>query len=423
MPTVSRELPARPHLDVPRREARELLTLWRQHAPEAFDRIRGRHPKFRQSDDTQLKQETIRLSDAQLVVAREYGSPSWAELKRRIEASPHSHELLRAIHADDRDTAIRILTTHPGLLHLPVNSANWGPPMSHAANLGHLDLIKAIAALGARDYQHAFDRALLQGEIETARWLHAQGAALAPGIVMGACETLNADGLRFLAGLKAPFTNAEGDRLAPLALVLETYARNPGPKHEVLRIFAEQGYAFPDTPMVAFHRGDLARLETFLRRDPALVQRRFGLRDIYPAELGCANEGRSGMNGTPIDGTTLLHLAIDFDEQEIFDLLLAHGADVNARAATDAAGFGGHTPLFNAVVSCAYTNGRQRDAAMTRSLLHRGASPELRASLRKFLDWRDEPGWHEASNVNPGEWARDFPERGWVSVESLELLK
>ena len=28
------------------------------------------------------------------------------------------------------------------------------------------------------------------------------------------------------------------------------------------------------------------------------------------------------MHWTPIDGTTLLHLAIDFDEDEIFELLL-----------------------------------------------------------------------------------------------------
>jgi ankyrin repeat protein len=57
------------------------------------------------------------------------------------------------------------------------------------------------------------------------------------------------------------------------------------------------------------------------------------------------------MHWTPIDGTTLLHIAIDFDDEEIFDLLLAEGADVNARAKVDAEGFGGHTPIFNAVVS------------------------------------------------------------------------
>jgi hypothetical protein len=97
--------------------------------------------------------------------------------------------------------------------------------MSHAANLGRLEIIQAIDALGARDHQHAFDRALLQGQIACARWLHAQGAKLAPGIVMGTCETLNAAGFSFLLELGAPLTDDRGNRLAPLALVLETYGR------------------------------------------------------------------------------------------------------------------------------------------------------------------------------------------------------
>src|ERR671921_538359 len=75
-----------------------------------------------------------------------------------------------------------------------------------------------MAPLGARDVQHAFDRALLQGRIESARWLHAHGATLAPGIIMGSCETLNADGFDFLADLGAPLTDEHGDRRAPLAL-------------------------------------------------------------------------------------------------------------------------------------------------------------------------------------------------------------
>ena len=129
------------------------------------------------------------------------------------------------------------------------------------------------------------------------------------------------------------------------------------------------------------------------------------------------------MHGTPIGGTTLLHLSIDFDEQEIFDLLLEQGADVNARALVDPDGFGGHTPLFNAVVSDAYTNGLQRDASMTRTLLERGASPVVRATLRKFLDWREEPGWHEAHDVTPAEWAKGFPEKGWVNHEALRLIE
>jgi ankyrin repeat protein len=358
------------------------------------------------------------LNDAQLVVAREYGFSNWAELKERIDGNTVARLLQEAIHNDDREAVVRLLRANPNMLHIPLWSGNWGPPMSHAANLGRLEIIKAVAELGARDFQHAFDRALLQGKLESARWLHEHGAKLEPGIVMGACETLNPAGLGFLAELGAPFTDAKGDRMAPLALVLETYGRNPAGKHAVLEIFARQGYALPDTPMMAFHRGDVARLKEFLRRDPGLVERRFSLTEIYPPELGCAKDGKSGMHWTPIDGTTLLHLAIDFDELEVFELLLSVGADVNARANVDAEGFGGHTPIFNAVVS----HGR-RQGAMARRLLEAGASVGVRASLRKFLDWCEAPRWHLAQNVTPAEWARTFPDQGWVNDEAVELLE
>lgn len=422
MPTVTRRLPDRPHLDVPRREARELLGLWRAAQPEALERIRQSHPKFRATDDAALVTAPFRLSDAQLVIAREYGFTQWAELKRRIASHAIVDELDNAIRANDREVVVRLLRASPELLHVPVWSGNWGPPMSHAANLGRLEIIQAVAELGARDYQHAFERALLQGRIDCARWLLAHGARLTPGIVMGSCETLKPQGLRFLVEHDAPFTDEHGDRLAPLALALETYQRIPAAKHEVLAIFAENGYELSDTPIMAFHSGRLDRLEKHLDRDPKLIERRFRYREIYPTELGCAGDGRSGLHGTPLDGTTLLHLAIDFGEQDIFDLLLARGADVNAGAFVDADGFGGHTPLFNAVVSSANSCGLQRDAAMARALLGRGASPNFRTSLRKFLDWREVPGWHVARDVTPAEWGRGFPEKSWVNREALRLV-
>ena len=51
MATVSRSLPEHPHLDVPKREARELLDQWRKGEPDAFERIRRRHPRFEDADD------------------------------------------------------------------------------------------------------------------------------------------------------------------------------------------------------------------------------------------------------------------------------------------------------------------------------------------------------------------------------------
>jgi hypothetical protein len=240
MATVSRDLPGRPHLDVPKREARALLKEWREGKAEALDRIRNRHPRFREAELGAVAASKFLLNDAQLVMAREYGFSSWMELKERIDGNTVAGLLQEAIHKDDKETVVRLLRAHPNLLHIPLWSGNWGPPMSHAANLGRLEIIKAVSALGARDHQHAFDRALLQGKLECARWLHENGAKLAPGLVMGTCETLNPAGLGFLAELGAPFTDAKGNRMAPLGLVLETYGRNPKGKHAVLEIFARQ---------------------------------------------------------------------------------------------------------------------------------------------------------------------------------------
>jgi hypothetical protein len=409
MSTVSRDLPAHPHLDVPKKQAQELLSESKKKLPDALDRLRRRHPRFQTTDDDFIANH-VKLSDAQMVIAREYGFTSWTILKKRITGNTVAQLIDKAIRGNDHAAVKQLLTAYPGLLDVPVVSGNWGPPLSHAANLGRLDMVKTIASLGAKDVQHAFDRALLHGDLEVAGWLHEQGGSFTPGIIMGACETLNDRGFGFLDDAGVPLTDAKGDRLAPLALVLETYSRNSNGKHAILRRFQKRGYQWEDSPMMAFHCGDQDRLQRHLQNDPQLFHRRFSYREIYPPELGCADDNRSGLHGTPIGGTTLLHLSIDFDEREIFDWLLDNGADVNAAAAIDEEGFGGHTPLFNAMLSKTYAGGRQHTAYMIRRLLAQGAAPDVRVDLRKYLDWRDEPGWHIAKNVTPLEWANSFPE-------------
>lgn len=421
MSTVSRGLPVNPHLDVPKKQSRELLELCRQYSGDALDRIRRHHPKLCSMNDQTLAQQ-VKLSDVQFVVAREYGFKSWAQLKERITGNTIARLIDKAIRANDVKSVTELLRAYPNLLHVPVSSGNWGPPMSHAANLDQLEIVKAIAALGAKDFQHAFDRALLHGDIETARWLLGQGASILPGTIMGSCETLNPHGFGFLDDEGAAFTDEKGNSQAPLAMILETYSRRPEGKHEILKRFKARGYTWADTAMMAFHSGDLDLLKSHLKKDRSLLSRRFSYREIYPPELGCADDGRSGLHGTPIDGTSLLHLAIDFDEREIFDWLIEQGADVNAPALIDDACFGGHTPIFNAIVSDAYVNGRQRDGYMGRRLLELGADVNVRVSLRKFLDWRDEPGWHVKHNVTALGWASDFPERGWVSKEIVQMI-
>jgi ankyrin repeat protein len=422
MSTVSRRLPASPHLDVPKQQARQLLQQCKAKSIDALDRIRRRHPRFHKAEDDDISIRA-KLSDAQLVIAWEYGFSSWRELKERITGSTTAQLIDTAIRSNNVDLVKQLLTASPNLLQVPVRSGNWGPPMSHAANMGLLEMVKTIAALGATDFQHAFDRALLQGQIATAQWLHEHGAVFTPGIIMGSCETLNDAGFGYLVDAGVPITDHKNDPLAPLAMVLQTYSRHPRRKRAILQRFKARHYQWADTPMMAFHCGDIGGLQMHLQQDPAMIGLRFSYREIYPPELGCADDRRSGLHGTPIDGTTLLHLSIDFDEREIFDWLLDQGADVNAAALIDEEGFGGHTPLFNAIVSDGYANGRQRDAYMLQRLLQLGADPNVTVNLRKYLDWRDIPGWHIAKNVTPLEWAASFPERSWVNREAVGIIE
>src|SRR5215831_10630050 len=113
MATVSRGLPERPHLDVPKREARELLHQWRNAEPDALERIRHRHPRFAGADNSRVAAGPFRLSDAQLVIAREYGLAHWTELKQRITANSEMKLLAAAIRADDRDAAVRLIQAQP----------------------------------------------------------------------------------------------------------------------------------------------------------------------------------------------------------------------------------------------------------------------------------------------------------------------
>jgi ankyrin repeat protein len=133
------------------------------------------------------------------------------------------------------------------------------------------------------------------------------------------------------------------------------------------------------------------------------------------------------LHGTPLAGTTLLHMCVDFDEMEIARWLIEHGADVNARAEVDADGFGGQTPLFGCVVSQAYLCGLQRDAEFARLLLDRGANPNARASLRKQLRFVPDESIHEYRDVTPLAWGKRFYNPGshghsWVSEPALRLI-
>lgn len=404
-----RHLPVRPNLDQLRRQAEDLLRGIGRGDANALAELAASHPGRPDAHEATL-------ADAQLALARSYGVVTWPRLVVACDMTD-------AIWRDDVETVERLVDEHPSVLEEDARGVrgNWGPPMSYAANLGRDRIITVLRARGAADVQYAFDRACLQGQLETARLLYDMGARPEPGAVMGPCETLNGDGLRFLLDLGAPFADAEGDRLAPVGLILETYARESAGKHACLELAALHGIELPDTPVMALHRGRVDLLEAHLRVDPDLLARRFDHEDIYPPALGCHADHAAALHATPLAGTTLLHIAIDFDEMEILQWLLERGADVNAPALVDADGFGGHTPIFHTVI--AEPIWMRHDDRVARLLLERGADPNVRASLRKELRGVDDESLHEYRDVTPIAWGRRFHERQFVSGPALAAIE
>jgi Ankyrin repeat len=406
-----RHFPVRPNLEQLRHQAKDLLRAIRKGDPAAVAELQEHHPK-------PIEPATAKLADAQFALARSYGLPSWPRLVTACRMTD-------AIWRGDVQAVRKLVLKDPRLLHEAARGradCNWGPPMSYAANVGQDAIIQMLRDLGATDLQHAFDRACLQGKIETARRLYAMGARPRPGCVMGPCETLNAAGLALLLELGAELADEHGDGLAPVALLLQTYSRWPEGKHKCLELVAARGTALPDMPVMAVHRGRIDLLEAHFARDPHLLTRTFSHEEIYPPELGCGPDHSFALHGTPLAGTTLLHVCVDFDEIEIARWLIEHGMDVNTKADVDGDGFGGHTALFGCVVSQPYRCGRQEDGAFARLLLDHGADPNARASLRKRLPFSKDESMHEYRDVTPLSWGERFHEQDWVNRAAMRLI-
>lgn len=333
--------------------------------------------------------------------------------------------LTEALWRDDVATLRELFARHPALLHEDARGVpgNWGPPLSYAANLGSRRALELLLRLGARDLEHALERAVLQGQVETARALLARGAQPRPGLALGACETLEPRGLALLLELGLPLADEHGDPRAALGLVLTTYARRPAGKHACLDLLERSGLELPDTPTLALHRGRIEALERHLARDPRLFERTFAHDEIWPRALGCPEDESLALHGAPLQGATLLHLAVDLDEEEALRWMLARGARADAPAALDAHGFGGHTALFGCVVSQPWRVGARRDDALARLLLEHGADPSRRASLAKRLRFVADEERHEYRDVTPLAFGRRFHDPDWVATPVLALLE
>lgn len=413
-----RSLPVVPDLDQLKHQAKDLLRALHNGESEAVAELRELHPDNIDARDA-------KLSDAQLVLARSYQASSWPRLVQAVQ-------LVDAIWKDDLETVRDLVTRNPNLLHEPAlirKNSHWGPPLTYAANVGRDRIIQMLHARGATDLRSALERAALQGKIGTAKMLHElMGKPFPPRDALGGpAYTLSSEGTRMLLEIGAPLRTPTGERLAPVDVVLETDGRKPKEKHAILELFVEYGFALPDTPTMALHRGRIDLLEEHLRRDPQMLSRTFTHKEIYPSEMGCKEEIDATV-GTPLGGTTLLHMCVDYDEIEIARWLLERGANPNTPSRIGANGFGGYTALFNTVVSqpnfwMNYQNRGPSSAPFAELLLSHGANPNIRASIWKRLHpGHGDSSRHEYRDVTPIGWGRQFHAPIFVSAPAMQLI-
>ncbi len=155
---------------------------------------------------------------------------------------------------------------------------------------------------------------------------------------------------------------------APVTYLTEMYYRSDR-FPDCLRLLLERGAVLDDPIIAPVLLNDAEALKAAIRSDESLLQ--------YRTSLACAF--------TPLIGATLLHIASEYGHVAVAETLLALGAEVDARAATDADGFNGHTPLFHTVNSNA-----NRSAPVMRLLLSAGARTDIQLAgitWGRGFDW------------------------------------
>ena len=375
------------------------------------------------------------VADAQFKIARTYGFPSWPKLKQHVELLGDTGELKAAIDTNNFERVKELMTRNPALHQAPIGY-NKNGPLTWVAECrvpreapGPVRLAMAQWMIDhGSDIHQGGDGPLMRASMPEYRipmmeLLVKNGAdvnALWNGnypIIFTPCECLAPKSLQWLLDHGSDPRAIASQYGSPLAMLVGTYSRDADGKHDCLAVFERFGLTLPDTPPMAFHRGRLDELERHLQRDPRLFARQWSETEIFPPEIGM--KPGDGMSLTDPVGGTLLHLAMEYDDLKTAVWLLDHGADPNARAAVSAAGFGGHTPLFHAVL---HYGG---DAAKARLLLERGADPNARATIRKQLKDMGDPEkekMFEFHDVTPIGFARKFQEPRWVNAEALKLI-
>ena len=410
---MPKQLPPNPDLEYLKKEAKDLRRAQKRGDAAALRLIGEQHPRLQGQSAPSIVAADFSLQDARLVVARDYRFESWPRLVAEIESMPLKRELEQAIEDDEIARVEKLVGEHPDLLRANVRNRNWGPPLSHAANLGKLDLVKALVHLAPEGMEHAFNRAALKGHTEVARFLMAEKPALGEDVhygCFGPCEALEPGGVRFMLELGADPNAVWENGGTPLDMALCTYSHRG--RHDCVEALVQGGVDYEDGPEMDLHRGRLDLLAQRLDADPSLLQRHSNFRQ--------GKEYGGVYGGAPLISPTLLHICAEYGEVDAVRELLGRGVEVNARCRPDAAGVGDQTPLFHAV-----TSRHHRAFAVLELLVEAGADINARATVRV-----PSAGIHSVlpddpllRQVTPLGYALGYPNQDEANAEVVEFLR
>lgn len=124
---MSRKLPERPSLEQLKKQAKSLLHAAKTGEASALERF-VMLPAFSNKSVADLSSIGLALHDAQSVIAREHGFPSWNALREEVEARTLSFdaavdEFVRCATGGASGRAERLLTIHPGIASATLHTA------------------------------------------------------------------------------------------------------------------------------------------------------------------------------------------------------------------------------------------------------------------------------------------------------------
>jgi hypothetical protein len=376
-------LSPRVNLEQSRKQAKDLLTAFKDRDSRVLDRIRWHHPRFRGLTDAQIWERQFVLADAQLVVARLHYFESWPKLLRHIETLERQDPLIRifeaaadAIVAGDVATLRTLLADHPDLVHQRSTRAHEAP------------LLHYVSANGVEDYRQSSPRNAVEvGELLLRAGADVDATSKAYGGGSAALGLVATSTPPRIAGVQIPLidlllaSGAAIDGPRPGGSSVKDALANGCP--EAARALADRGARIPDI-VAAAGVGRLDMVEQLAAGASA--------RDLENALITAAGTPDSydvvkylldrGVDAAAATGWTALHAATGEGDLRVIDLLIRAGAKLEQRNM-----YGG-TVLGQALWFVFHGDPRRikHYAAVVDALIAAGARTDVHPEMQKRIE-------------------------------------